>query len=183
MGFNARPCRAKARRGQVFAFTALALAIGQASAQSAPAPADAVALDGVKVTGKVLSTEQAIAEKRAAPGISDGVSADEIGSIPDFGLGEAVQRIPGVAMTINNGRGEAQFLNLRGLNPFFGTRTLTLVDSRRFVPTSDGGAVDLNVIPSALIARIETEDPTSLIGLPLIALTELFAESGVPVLG
>ena len=50
----------------------------------------------------------------------------------------------------------SSFANLRGLNPFFGTRTLTLVNTRRFVPTSDGGAVDLNVIPSAMIQRVET---------------------------
>jgi iron complex outermembrane recepter protein len=49
----------------------------------------------------------------------------------------------------------AQFANLRGLNPFFGTRTLTLVDGERFVPTSSGGAVDLNVVPSLLISRID----------------------------
>ena len=35
----------------------------------------------------------------------------------------------------------------------------------------------------ALIARIDTEDPTSLVGLPLIALTELLAAAGLPVLG
>jgi septum formation protein len=34
----------------------------------------------------------------------------------------------------------------------------------------------------ALIARIETEDPTSLIGLPLIALTDLLERAGLPVL-
>jgi outer membrane receptor protein involved in Fe transport len=50
----------------------------------------------------------------------------------------------------------ASFANLRGLNPFFGTRTLTLVNTRRFIPTSDGGAVDLNVIPAAMIKRVET---------------------------
>ena len=46
--------------------------------------------------------------------------------------------------------------NLRGLNPFFGTRTLTLVDSRRFIPTTQGDAVDLNFIPSIMIQRMET---------------------------
>jgi iron complex outermembrane receptor protein len=50
----------------------------------------------------------------------------------------------------------AFYANLRGLNPSFGTRTLTLVNGRRFIPTSDGGAVDLNLIPSVMIARIET---------------------------
>lgn len=46
--------------------------------------------------------------------------------------------------------------NLRGLNPFFGTRTLTLVDSRRFIATTQGDAVDLNFVPSNLVQRIET---------------------------
>jgi len=34
----------------------------------------------------------------------------------------------------------------------------------------------------ALIARIEAEDPTALVGLPLIALTEMLARAGMPVL-
>ncbi|MBN8829196.1 MAG: TonB-dependent receptor plug domain-containing protein, partial [Sphingomonadales bacterium] len=50
----------------------------------------------------------------------------------------------------------ASYANLRGLNPTYGTRTLTLVNSRRFVPTSTGGQVDLNVIPSVVIRRVET---------------------------
>lgn len=50
----------------------------------------------------------------------------------------------------------ASFANLRGLNPTYGTRTLTLVNGRRFVPTSVGGQVDLNLIPSLMIGRIET---------------------------
>ncbi len=49
----------------------------------------------------------------------------------------------------------SQLANLRGLNPFFGTRTLTLVDTRRVVPTSEGGAIDLTLIPSMLIGRTE----------------------------
>jgi septum formation protein len=34
----------------------------------------------------------------------------------------------------------------------------------------------------ALIERIETTDPTSLIGLPLIALTDMLDRAGLPVL-
>jgi len=49
----------------------------------------------------------------------------------------------------------AQLANLRGLNPFFGTRTLTLVDTKRVVPQSEGGAVDLTLIPSMLVQRTE----------------------------
>lgn len=45
--------------------------------------------------------------------------------------------------------------NLRGLNPFFGSRTLTLVNSRRHVPTNQADSVDMNFIPTILIDRIE----------------------------
>ncbi|MEJ0023327.1 MAG: TonB-dependent receptor plug domain-containing protein [Alphaproteobacteria bacterium] len=45
---------------------------------------------------------------------------------------------------------------MRGLNPAFGgVRTLLMVDTRRFVPTTAGGAVDLNQIPSMLIRSTE----------------------------
>jgi len=49
----------------------------------------------------------------------------------------------------------AQLANLRGLNPFFGTRTLTLVDTERVVSQATGGGVDLTLIPSMLVARTE----------------------------
>jgi iron complex outermembrane receptor protein len=46
----------------------------------------------------------------------------------------------------------ARTLDLRGLGP---TRTLTLINGHRFVPSSDNGTVDLNSIPSVLVARSE----------------------------
>ena len=46
--------------------------------------------------------------------------------------------------------------DLRGLNPEFGTRTLTLIDSRRAVPTNTAGSFDLNLIPQILVQRIDT---------------------------
>jgi iron complex outermembrane recepter protein len=50
----------------------------------------------------------------------------------------------------------AQLANLRGLNPFFGTRTLTLIDTERVVPQATGGGVDVTLIPSMLVASTET---------------------------
>src|SRR5690606_28686142 len=46
--------------------------------------------------------------------------------------------------------------NLRGLNTGFGTRTLTLVDGRRMPATTNGGGVDLSMIPGVLVGRMET---------------------------
>jgi outer membrane receptor protein involved in Fe transport len=51
----------------------------------------------------------------------------------------------------------AQLANLRGLNPFFGTRTLTLIDTERVVPQATGGGVDVTLIPSMLVASTETD--------------------------
>ncbi|HWK52858.1 MAG TPA: TonB-dependent receptor plug domain-containing protein, partial [Hyphomicrobiales bacterium] len=45
--------------------------------------------------------------------------------------------------------------NLRGLNPVYGSRTLTLVDSRRHIPTNQGDGVDMNMIPAILVDRME----------------------------
>ncbi|HEY6924798.1 MAG TPA: TonB-dependent receptor [Steroidobacteraceae bacterium] len=49
----------------------------------------------------------------------------------------------------------AQLANLRGLNPFFGTRTLTMIDTQRVVPQATGGGVDVTLIPSMLVSRTE----------------------------
>ncbi len=54
---------------------------------------------------------------------------------------------------------------------------------RREQPYDCAGSAKSEGLGIALIERIETDDPTSLIGLPLIALTALLAESGCPVLG
>jgi len=96
------------------------------------------------------------------------ISAQGIENLGQVNIGEVLTSIPqntsfqsdtnagpsvGSRASSNIG---ATYANLRGLNPFYGTRTLTLVNSRRFVPTSDSGSVDVNLIPSALIARVET---------------------------
>jgi septum formation protein len=51
---------------------------------------------------------------------------------------------------------------------------------RREKPYDCAGAAKAEGLGIALIARMETDDPTSLIGLPLIALTEMLAKAGLP---
>jgi septum formation protein len=53
---------------------------------------------------------------------------------------------------------------------------------RREQPYDCAGSAKSEGLGIALIARIETEDPTSLIGLPLIALTEMLGRAGLTVL-
>jgi septum formation protein len=53
---------------------------------------------------------------------------------------------------------------------------------RREQPYDCAGSAKAEGLGIALIERIETEDPTSLIGLPLIALTAMLERAGLPVL-
>jgi iron complex outermembrane recepter protein len=46
--------------------------------------------------------------------------------------------------------------DLRGLNGFFSSRTLTLIDGQRVVPTNTSDSFDLNFIPQVLVERIDT---------------------------
>jgi septum formation protein len=50
-------------------------------------------------------------------------------------------------------------------------------------PYDCAGSAKAEGLGIALISRIETDDPTSLIGLPLIALTELLNGAGIAVIG
>jgi septum formation protein len=52
---------------------------------------------------------------------------------------------------------------------------------RKEQPYDCAGSAKAEGLGIALIARIDTGDPTSLIGLPLIALTEMLARAGMPV--
>ncbi len=78
-------------------------------------------------------------------------------------VGEVVAQLPANSnffapnnVGLGNFNVGAQLVNLRGLNPFFGTRTLTLVDTKRVVPTTTGGGVDITLMPSMLVQRTET---------------------------
>lgn len=107
----------------------------------------------IVVSGARLQAVREIEAKREIAVISDSSSADEIGTLPDFGLGEALQRVPGVSTIQNNARGEAQFLSIRGLNADY---NLVQIDGVT-LPANEVGRrnVSLDVIPSSLASRVE----------------------------
>lgn len=124
----------------------------------APAQAPAASLEQVVVTGSHIPTTTF-----TTPTPVTVVNKKTIQSLGLVNVGDVLNLIPAnsnITSTANLGLANfyigSQFANLRGLNPFFGTRTLTLVNSQRFVPTAAGGQVDLNEIPSIMIQRVET---------------------------
>jgi outer membrane receptor protein involved in Fe transport len=90
------------------------------------------------------------------------VDAQFLANLGVVNVGEAIRQMPNnISNNTPETTGNANFFsgstiaNLRGLNPFFGSRTLNLVNNRRFVPTNQGDGVDLNFIPSVLIDRMD----------------------------
>ena len=67
-------------------------------------------------------------------------------------IGELPGISPGTNNAVNNGSAGFASLNLRNLGT---QRNLVLLDGTRLVPTSTGGVVDLNIIPLALIERVD----------------------------
>jgi iron complex outermembrane receptor protein len=140
------------------ATTAAALSGGSfiATAQEPPAPA-ADGLEEITVTGTRIRRDGYNAPTPTT--VVDNQFMENLGLV---NVADLVTQIPSNISNFQpeNTGGSAFFIgstlaNLRGLNPFFGTRTLTLVDSKRHVPTNNGNSVDLNAIPGVLIDRME----------------------------
>jgi outer membrane receptor protein involved in Fe transport len=160
MEFPLVPGRCRIVAGGVATVVALLLAPGIALAQSPP-PSGEQPLQEVVVTGSHLgNTGFATPTPVTVVGSADlerqGISnvANLLNTLPAF----RAQSTPATTAIFINNAG-ANLADLRGLGA---QRTLVLVDGRRFVPgtTAGGGfapsgAVDLNMIPAALVQRAE----------------------------
>src|SRR5262245_2462189 len=153
-----------ARIGHLASAIAIALSgatLANHAAAQQPAGADdeqARSLEEITVTGSRIRRDDFSSAQPTT--VMDNQYLQNLGVI---NLGQAMTGIPQNvnrnspdANAGNNFFNGSTLANLRGLNPFFGTRTLTLVDSRRHVPTNQGDGVDLNFIPTILIDRLET---------------------------
>ncbi|HWL64164.1 MAG TPA: TonB-dependent receptor [Steroidobacteraceae bacterium] len=138
--------------------TAIASSITPVASAAAAADEPLAELEEVQVTGTRIRREDYI-----SPNPVQTLDAEQLEQMGIVNLGDALAQIPVNVSSFQpaNQGGNPFFVgstlaNLRGLNPYFGTRTLTLVDSRRFVPTNQGQSVDLNFIPTVLVQRMET---------------------------
>ena len=140
--------------------TALSVAVSLALGSLSVAPIVAYAeeevekLQKMKVTGSRISR---VEMEEAEP--VQVLSSDYIENTGLVSLGDVLNQIPGVGGTVqsssvNNGSDGAATVNLRGLEA---KRTLVLVNGRRMVNGGTGAnaSVDLNMIPTAMVERIE----------------------------
>lgn len=118
-------------------------ATAPAYGQSAPSG------DEIVVTGTRLQNQKASEEKRKAENIVDVITSDDVGSLPDFSVAEAVSRVTGVGFEGRNG--DAEFVVVRGIRPDFNHLEIDggIVPSTR----SNGRATQLSIIPSYVIKK------------------------------
>lgn len=127
-------------------------AVGFVHAQEATPPASgATELDTIEVTGTRIIAPGIIS---SSPIVS--IARDEI----DLQQQPEIERIfrllpitvPGDGSNVNNGTAGAATVNLRGLGS---SRNLILIDGKRLTPYNVAGLVDTQMIPVALIDRID----------------------------
>ncbi|GGO65313.1 TonB-dependent receptor [Bowmanella pacifica] len=101
----------------------------------------------LNVTGTRLQNQRAASLKSEAEQILDGITADEIGSLPDFSVSEALSRIAGISTEDRNG--DAEFVVIRGMRSDFNYLSIdgAIVPSTR----NNGRATQLSIIPSSVI--------------------------------
>ena len=153
--FNARaPLFSTRFRGLLLGATAFCAAsqlATTAQAQSS-AQADGAALDEVVVTGSRLTRPDL-----SAPSPLSVISENAIRLSGNVTIENTLNQFPQLAggntSSVGNGAGAGVLTaNLRGLGA---TRTLVLVNGRRFIPAGANGLVDLGTIPDALVKRVE----------------------------
>lgn len=112
---------------------------------------DSTAVEEVVITGQREAQRAAIAVKREAFVVSDVVSADDIGKLPDHNTAAALRRIPGIS--VMEDQGEPRFPVIRGLRSTYNRTTIdgALVAS---VDESDR-TVPMDIVPSVMAGRLE----------------------------
>ncbi|WP_404828044.1 TonB-dependent receptor [Flagellimonas crocea] len=109
-------------------------------------------LDEVQVSAYGLSGQsKALNTQKNNMNITNVVSTDQIGKFPDANIGDAVKRIPGITMQVD--QGEARNIIVRGLSPQL--NSVTLNGSRIPSAESDNRNVQMDLIPSDMIQTIE----------------------------
>lgn len=114
-------------------------------------PSD-IQLDEIQITSFRLSGQaKALNTQKNNINITNVVSTDQIGKFPDANIGDAVRRIPGITMQVD--QGEARNIIVRGLSPQL--NSVTLNGSR--IPSAEGDNrnIQMDLIPSDMIQTIQ----------------------------
>ena len=111
----------------------------------------AIELEGVAVIGRQDGQARALQQQRSLMSVSNIVAADQIGRFPDQNIGDAMKRIPGINVMVD--QGEARFGMIRGTEPRLNSVTL----NGERIPSAEGDTreVQLDLIPADMVQAVE----------------------------
>ena len=112
---------------------------------------EGVELQEVVIGGAFQGQRRAINSQKSTMGITNVVSADQVGKFPDSNIGDALKRISGI--NVQYDQGEARFGQVRGTSADLSSVT---INGNR-VPSAEGDTrnVQLDLIPADMIQTIE----------------------------
>ena len=112
---------------------------------------EGIELQEVVVGGAFTGQRRALSSQKNAMGISNVVSADQVGKFPDSNIGDALKRISGI--NVQYDQGEARFGQVRGTNADLSSVT---INGNR-IPSAEGDTrnVQLDLIPADMVQTIE----------------------------
>ena len=105
-------------------------------------------IEEVVVTGFRQSILNAIDSKRLADTVAETLSADDLGSLPDVSMADALTRLPGIS-AVRTG-GQAGEINIRGMAGGF---VFTTLNGREQVSPSGNRSIEFDQYPSELISE------------------------------
>lgn len=146
--------------GATFSLVSPARALEAAEAQ--PAPAEAATAQPAAQEGEPVITvtgSRVIRDGFQAPTPTTVLTAEALDSRGLTNIGDFLNELPSFRPSVTN-QTNTQSSNLSGatfadLRALGNIRTLVLVDGRRHVPTAATGQVDLNLIPTIMISRVD----------------------------
>ncbi len=126
------------------------LALAQQATPTPPAAESVVVLETFTVRAGFSGSLAAAAEKKQnAVSITEVISSEDLGKLPDISIADALTRLPGLAAQRTNGR--AQQISVRGLSGDFSTATL---NGREQVSTNLNRAVEFDQYPAEMLQTV-----------------------------
>ena len=113
--------------------------------------ADAATGNVIVVTGSRISNPNLEQSSPVAVVTSDDIELRQANVVEEF-IREIPGVVPSVGAQVNNGNGGNTFINLRGIGE---VRNITMLNSTRVVPAGLAGLTNLDVIPVALLDRVD----------------------------
>ena len=149
----------------------LAMLAPPALTLAAPAPSPDNSLEEIVVTGYRKAVEASLEAKRASVEVTDVVTADDIGKMPDKNVADSLARVPGITTSAaganEGGFDENDRVSMRGTNP---SLTQTLINGHN-VAAGDwfvldqtgtvGRSVSYTLLPSEIVSKVVVQKSSS----------------------